>query len=100
MHPALRNGPLFYKKNTPFSTFFTKTTPYISTFCSKTPPFSTFLQKAPPISFPAYGPGLYMPTENFTVNGLPKTSLSCRRHPHDALCLTHRVVHKGGRSVS
>ena len=36
MHPVVRKGPLFYKKNTPLlSTFFTK----------KHPPFSIFLQK-------------------------------------------------------
>jgi len=27
MHPALRKGPLFTKKHTPFSTFFYKNTP-------------------------------------------------------------------------
>ena len=45
MHPALRKGPFFYKKNTPDYPL----------FLTKTPPFSTFIYN-PPISFPAYGP--------------------------------------------
>ena len=45
MHPALRKGPLFFKKNIPHFSFFYKTLP-----------ISTFLLKTPPISFHAYGP--------------------------------------------
>ena len=65
MHPALRKGPLFTKKNNfplylhktpPFSTFFLqKITPYFLLFLTKnTPQFPLFTN--PPISFPTYGP--------------------------------------------
>jgi len=57
MHPALRKGQLFTKKNThPIFHFFTKKTTPIFHFFTKHPYFPLFLQKSPPISFPAYGP--------------------------------------------
>ena len=65
MHPALKKGPLFYKRNL-FSTFFYKKHPHFPRFYKKhphfplfykTPPFSHFYKKHPLISFPAYRPG-------------------------------------------
>ena len=57
MHPALRKGPLFYKK-TPFPIFHflqKNTHPIFHFFLQNTPIFH-FFYKTPPISFPAYGP--------------------------------------------
>ena len=54
MHPALRKGPLFYKKAPPLSTVLQKKTHF---------PFFFYKKNTPPISFPAYGPGLYLGEE-------------------------------------
>jgi len=43
MHPALRKGPLFYKKNTPPIFHFFYKTPPIFTFFTKTHPQFRFL---------------------------------------------------------
>ena len=54
MHPALRKGPLFYKKKPIFHFF---TTPHFPFFLQKKTIFHIFYNKnTHTISFPAYGP--------------------------------------------
>ena len=51
MHPALRKGPLFYKKHPHFPLSFTKSTPQFTTFLQKNTPspiFHFFTKKHPP----------------------------------------------------
>jgi len=79
MHPALRKGPLFYKKTPPILHFFTKNTPHFPLFTKITAIFHFFTKKTlPSILFPAYGP------ENavcmFAVLHSESSSVSTMRH--------------------
>jgi len=96
MHPALRKGPLFYK-TPPFSTFlqnipifhfltntpifhFVTKQPHFPLFFYKTPIFHFFYKKTPAsISFPAYGPGVYLLIQATHLHVLLMDSLVARR---------------------